>query len=144
MSKSKLGINFVSKADKSKSKIVQISGADGVDILHNLTTGNVHKFYEDPEVGQLHTCFLNSKGKIISDCFLVKPLVFNEQTQKASSNQEGEIWLQFARESEQELGLHLKKHSFRKKMKIDDISEQIDTLHFYVIFSSLKSDLVEF
>jgi len=63
---------------------VQITGKDGVDILHNLTTGNVHKFYENGELGQLHTCFLNSKGKIISDCFLVKPLVFDEATQKAA------------------------------------------------------------
>lgn len=107
-------LDFVSLGDKSRSGILQMKGKDVLSTLHNLTAANVEQFYEDDSVGQLHTCFLNSKGKIISDCFIVKPLTFSESSNGIGHLKEGEIWVEYSKANERELALHLKKHSFRK------------------------------
>ena len=73
---------------------------------------------------------LNSKGRIITDAFIVKPLVLRKGQIVASADG---VWIEAFAEHTDELLAHIKKHSFRKHVLIDDISHSIDTLLVYVL-----------
>lgn len=109
--------------------LLQINGKDKIQILQGMTTNNVEKFLEEDTKGIQHTCFLNSKGKIISDAFIVKPITVEKNK---IVSKEDELWLEFPKSITPELSKHFGKHSFRKDISFNDISEHVTTLSLFV------------
>ena len=113
----------------STSRILKITGEDFPSIFQGLATNNFQKFEKSKSAGIQHTAFLNSKGKIITDAFLVKPLKIAENGVEFKKD---EIWMEFPHSVGSELGKHIKKHSFGKKIKFEDISDRVVSAAFYV------------
>jgi folate-binding Fe-S cluster repair protein YgfZ len=113
----------------SDRKLLKLSGPDVNSILKGLTTSNVNLLFSDPDMNIQHTLFLNTKGRIITDSFLIKPLYLSGSKLVTCP---GELWLEAYNEHSEELTEHIKRHAFRKQIKIDDISENIDTLCLFV------------
>lgn len=105
-------------------KLLQITGADAHKTLQNLTTANIENFISNPSEGLCHTIFLNSTGRIISDAILIKPMVVSQKSGLEASNDT--LWMELSDELEGEIRSHIKKHSFRKKIKLEDISNELD------------------
>ena len=113
----------------SDRKLFKITGPDAGSILKGLTTSNVNNLWADVDQSIQHTLFLNTKGRIITDAFLIKPLYLASSRLATAP---GELWLEAYNEHSQELTDHIKKHAFRKQINIEDISEKIDTLCMFV------------
>lgn len=121
-------ITYASILSKSR-KLLQITGKDKTQILQGMTTNNVEKFIKDEKKGIQHTCFLNSKGKIITDAFLVKPMTVKKNKPIAKVD---ELWVEFPEVITPELSKHFGRHSFRKEINFNDISDHIVTLSISV------------
>jgi folate-binding Fe-S cluster repair protein YgfZ len=105
-------------------KLLQITGADAQKTLQNLTTANIEKFISNPSEGLCHTVFLNAAGRVISDAILVKPMLMSQKSGLEANTDT--LWMEISDELEGEIRSHIKKHSFRKKIKLEDISNELD------------------
>lgn len=113
----------------SERCLLKLTGKDHSSVLQGLATHDHEAFLANKDQGISHTAFLNNKGRIITDAMLIKPLSFQ---QNAFLPKNDELWLETYSESEEEIISHLKKYSFRKEMKVESISDKIDTLCLYV------------
>ena len=115
-------ISFVTKL--TDKKLLQVSGSDSQKTLQNLTTANIENFINNPSEGLCHTAFLNPSGRIISDAILIKPMLVSKALGVEASTDT--LWMEISSELAPEIQSHIKKHSFRKKIKLQDISNQLD------------------
>ena len=53
--------------------IYRIWGKDKVDLLHNISTGNIKEFSETQNKINISCLFLEPKGRIVTDFQLLKP-----------------------------------------------------------------------
>ena len=73
--------------------------------MHNISTNNVKKFYENEKLISQSNMILNPKGRIISDFYILKPQLM--KTHKLVSDKE-EMWLMFEKPMYKELVRTLK------------------------------------
>ena len=110
-------------------KLLLVKGNDLSSVMKGTTTSNYEAFKGEQNKVLQHTLFLNSKGKIITDAVLVKPLTAVKGEVKGREN---EVWIEAHETLADELQAHLKRHAFRKHLSVEDISGLIDTLLLYV------------
>lgn len=109
-------------------RLLQLSGKDVVATLRGIATANIEAFVGQ-EKAVLHTLLLNSKGKIVTDAMLVKPAILNNGKIELNGHM---LWLDCGTEQGDTVVQHLKKYSFKKDLKIEDLSSTIDTLSLFV------------
>lgn len=113
-------------------RVIKIEGSDSVNILQGLTTSNMKQFVDTKENGLCHTSFQTTQGRIITDGIVIKPTTV---TKEGVTSKENELWLEVSDELSQPLLTHLKKHSFRKKIKFED---QTDIVNIYALYSPFE------
>ena len=109
-------------------RLLQVTGKDCLAVLKGITTTNVDSLMQDEEKAIQHTLFLNNKGKILSDCFVIKPFMLR---QGKIVGRTGEVWLESQTDMVTDLEKHIKQIAFRKEVIVKDVSDQIDTLYMY-------------
>ena len=67
---------------------------------------------------------MNQKGKILTESYIVKPVGLVEGKIGFKKDQ---LWLEVPESQSEELMKHLKKFSFRKKVGIYDIEDEVST-----------------
>ena len=130
---------FFSNSSKSQPKyycstipnrsLFILQGPDLPKVLQGITTSNFDTFLKDKNKSGQHACFLNSKGKIISDAILIKPLTLKDHKLVPRSEM---VWLDVSKWQAQELTAHIAKYSFKKKVEMIDITNGIKILNYYV------------
>eukprot|EP01015_Nassula_variabilis_P029344 TRINITY_DN6284_c0_g1_i7.p1 TRINITY_DN6284_c0_g1~~TRINITY_DN6284_c0_g1_i7.p1 ORF type:complete len:330 (-),score=50.17 TRINITY_DN6284_c0_g1_i7:39-1028(-) len=110
--------------------ILSVIGRDAHSILQGLTTNDVKILDKRCAI---HGCFLGTNGRIITDAFMVRPL--RMQNDKAFFDP-NEVWLDCDKDYADTLKQHIKKHSLRKKVSIDNLHDQLK------IFSLIEEELV--
>ncbi|KAG0586291.1 hypothetical protein KC19_2G079500 [Ceratodon purpureus] len=131
-------------------KVIRFDGPDAINFLQGLITNDVTKF-EDGPTGQTSTpsvnapvvyhqpvyaAMLNSQGRFLYDLFLYKPGVEEEKLDRSGSgpgkSDNPPVLLADvdAGVVDEILG-YLKKHILRKKVEVNDISEELAVWQYY-------------
>eukprot|EP01017_Pseudomicrothorax_dubius_P042726 TRINITY_DN7015_c0_g1_i3.p1 TRINITY_DN7015_c0_g1~~TRINITY_DN7015_c0_g1_i3.p1 ORF type:complete len:294 (+),score=48.78 TRINITY_DN7015_c0_g1_i3:147-1028(+) len=105
--------------------IVGIDGKDAKTVLQGLMTNDMQSFAKRSDVAAIHGGFLNLSGRIFTDAFVVKPLIFQEGKEVVK---EDEYFIDCTQEKKEELVNHIKKHALRKKIELFDISDQLQVV----------------
>ena len=93
--------------------------------IRDLTTVK-HQEFEFERVA-LYTLFLQSKGKIITDAFVVRPRMY---TKEGGEWAEEQLWLDIPREAKGTLKEHLRRHSWKKKVQVVDTDAEMEVQGF--------------
>jgi folate-binding Fe-S cluster repair protein YgfZ len=111
--------------------VVSVRGPDATDLLQNLTTVDVRNLLEDhPHRAALYTSFLNAKGRVLFDGFIVKPRLAGQgqQVEKVNEHDDIEYWVDVEKTQDlPELLKHLKKYAMRKRVEFQDLSHVLQT-----------------
>lgn len=120
---------FYSSPIKNRSLLL-VHGPDMSSVLQGITTTNFETFLENSNIAGQHTCFLNSKGKILSEALIIKPLTL---VNKILAPRTDLVWLDLSKFQTKALLSHLSRYSFKKKLEVIDITGGIEIRGFYVI-----------
>lgn len=67
----------------------------------------------------MYTLFLSPKGKVITDAFLIRPQVFENNVAKSKDDQ---IWIDVDADMQIQLVEHMKKYTWKKRVDIVNLS----------------------
>ena len=112
----------------SDRRLLNVSGGDMWSVINGISTSNINTFASDEKRVIQHTLFLNNKGRIISDVFIVKPMVYEDG--KIVQDKKN-MWIESYVDHTDDISSHIHKYSFRKDVIINDVSDRIDTLCVY-------------
>lgn len=129
-------ITFISKIPNKQ--IIELEGSDHQQVLNNITTCDFNSFLKNPNQGLQHTAFQDIKGRIISDAIQIKPIFFKQSNLHVTQNDK--IWLEVPTNLTDEILKHFKRHSFRKKISLNNITSHLNIFAIYNPFS-LSEDL---
>jgi len=101
--------------------ILSLNGLQSYDLLQGICTNDVKRFQADPNRVAMSTAFLDTTGRIFAEVILNKPQTFT--TDKRVS-MEDELWIDCDKSQIEDLEKHIKKYILRKKVDLEDISDE--------------------
>lgn len=122
----------------SNRRLLQISGNNYFEILDKIVTCDLENFIENPKKGAVYTSLQNSRGSIISDAFMVKPITYCNKKSQIEQKYE-EQWIDIPEAIIDSIVNHLSIYFNNKDLKIFDISQSIDIYSIYSVGNLFKS-----
>lgn len=100
--------------------MISVRGPNSSEFLQNLISQDITLFEKEyPDRAAIMTSFMNPKGKVLFDAFVIKPRL-------AGQKEEPEYWIDVGSDEDSTALLrHLKRYAIRKPLVIKDISHII-------------------
>lgn len=105
--------------------ILSVRGPDSQKFLQDVTTADLSKMREDKELRALYALMLNPKGRIFTDCLVVKPLLANQD------GDDVEFWVDVERKHLQTIIEYFRTYSLRKTIQVEDYSDVLTGNDFH-------------
>ena len=125
----KTNFSKLSLVKSNNYDIIRITGKDRINLLHNITTSNIKYFDQEEKLISLNTLLLEPKGRIITDFQIIKPQMILD---KKLENNKNEIWIKINKKAKEMFLKKIQIYSFKKEIMIEEITEFLDLLFFYV------------
>eukprot|EP00347_Sterkiella_histriomuscorum_P020088 403339151 len=130
-------------------RVISMRGKDVKAFLQGLITSDMNVFdQEGPQRAAIYATFMTPKGKIRMDCFIVRPLLANQ------NSGETEYWIDVEENDVSEFLSIVTKHRIRKDVKFLDVSDAIEVFSVSTpmgvdcpaghIFQDLQSQAMQF
>ena len=81
----------------------------------------------------LYTLFLNPKGKIVSDAFIIRPRIFEKGKVIAKKD---ELWVEVDSDNASMMTEHLKKYTWKKKVAIMNLGNESEKPKLFAGYSN--------
>lgn len=108
-------------------------GPDARKFMQGITTNNISQLYEsNSKLGQKisqYNLFLDAKGKIVADGFIIRPLIFANGKKVAAEN---ELWVDVSKSLNTSLYEHLRKYMWKKKVELNNLIHETEKPDLHV------------